>query len=271
MNSKEFKLDNLLIRPLKMALYLPPIVWKGDPVGHIGKNDVFFWVLEGECYLTVDSSHYIIRPGQLAYLPAGKMRSYTHVSENFVMYEMAFSVTSNGSNIMDILGLSSQNLVVDITEKDEMSQLFKTSHHIELFKDPLYDVTWCGNLVKIISTYAEERKKLNGKDISLFAPVLDYMAQNTSSTVNIETLSSLMYMQPTYFIRKFHNCFGMPPMTYFTRMKMYKAMSMLAGTSLSIEEIARELGISDVSYFSRLFKKHCLTTPKQYRAAFKVG
>ena len=89
--------------PEALYLYVPPIVWKGDSVGHMGEYDLFFWVLEGECFLRIDSQNYIIRPGQLAYLPKGKMRAYTHASERFSMYEMAFSATSDAKNLMETL------------------------------------------------------------------------------------------------------------------------------------------------------------------------
>ena len=61
----------------------------------------------------------------------------------------------------------------------------------------------------------------------------------------------------------------MPPITYFNRMKIYKAMGLLAGTDLTIEEISGEIGIFDTSYFARLFKKHCGISPTKYRAEFK--
>ena len=57
------------------------------------KDNSFFLVLEGECFLSIDNENYIIKPGQLAYLPKGKRRAYTHISKSFSMYEMAFSAT----------------------------------------------------------------------------------------------------------------------------------------------------------------------------------
>ena len=268
MNKQIFELEELLIKPVELFLYVPPIVWKGDSVGHIGKNDLFFWVLEGECFLSIDSQSYIIRPGQLAYLPKGKMRAYTHASERFSMYEMAFSAQANGENLMEVLGLAQQNFVVDIPDKEEMSHLFESSHRVELFKNPLYDVAWCANIVNIIRIYAAERQKLSSDDSLVFKPVLEYMSQNISRSVKVEELAVLVYMQPTYFIKQFHKHFGMPPMAYFLRMRMYKAMGMLTGTELPIEEISHAVGIFDTSYFARIFKKHCGVTPTQYRAEF---
>lgn len=264
---QEFK--DLRIKPIKISLYHPPMVWKGDPIGHMGLNDLFFFVMEGECYLNIDSQSYIVRPGQLAFLPKGKMRTYTHVSENFSMYELSFSAEDNGISLMELLGLTQGDFVVDIADKNELNTLFENSSYVESF-NPIYVMKHYANLMNIIAIYTQARQKLTKKKARSFQPVLDYMEKNISSSdVNVEKLSGLMYMQPTYFIQKFHSCFGLSPMAYFTRMRVYKAMSLLLGTSLSLEEISHQIGITDVSYFSRVFKKHCKITPTQYKEAFR--
>ncbi len=269
MDKQIFALNELSVKPLGVFLYVPPIVWKGDSVGHIGENDIFFWVLEGECFLSIDSQSYIVRPGQLAYLPRGKMRAYTHASERFSMYEMAFVAEANGEPLMEVLGLTEQSFVVDIPNKEEMSSLFESSHRKEMFKNPLYDVGWCANIINIIRIYAEERQKQSGKDSLVFKPVVEYMLNNVDKPIKTETLASLVYMQPTYFIKRFHKAYGVPPVAYLNRMRMYKAMGLLAGTDKSIEAISREVGILDTSYFSRIFKKHCNVTPSEYRQEFR--
>ncbi len=269
MKKQMFMLNELSIEPVGVFLYVPPIVWKGDSVGHMGENDIFFWVLEGECFLSIDSQSYIVRPGQLAYLPKGKMRAYTHTSERFSMYEMAFVAKANGEELMDVLGLNEQNFVVDIPNKEEMSNLFESSQRKEMFKNPLYDVGWCANIINIIRIYAEERQKQSGKDNLLFKPVLEYMISNIDKPVKTAELAAIVYMQPTYFIKSFRKNYGIPPMAYLNRMRMYKAMGLLAGTENSIEQIAGAVGISDTSYFSRIFKKHCKVTPTEYRQEFR--
>lgn len=269
MDGQVITLKELTIKPGTLYFYVPPIVWKGDSVGHIGKRDLFFWVLEGECFLRIDTQNYIIRPGQLAYLPKGKIRAYTHASERFSMYEMSFSATSGGKNLMEILNLSEENFVVNIPDKEGMSALFEKSYRKELFKDPLYDVAWCANILNIIKIYAREREKLNTAESTKFKPVLEYMSENIQTNLRTEELAAIVFMQPTYFIKKFHSAYGMPPLAYFNRMKIYKAMGLLAGTELSVEEIAKEVGIFDTSYFTRVFKKYCNVTPTKYRAEFK--
>lgn len=269
MDNRFISLKELTIMPEALYLYVPPMVWKGDSVGHMGEYDLFFWVLEGECFLRVDAQSYIIRPGQLAYLPKGKMRAYTHTSERFSMYEMAFTAMSEGKSLMEILKLTEENFVVDIPDKSGMSKLFENSHRKEMFKNPIYDVALCANIANIIRIYAEEREKLQSAESSKFKRVLEYMAENIGTTVKIEALASLVFMQPTYFIKQFHKVYGIPPMAYFNRMKIYKAMGLLAGTDMSIEAISKTIGILDTAYFTRLFKKHCNITPTKYRAEFR--
>lgn len=269
MPNRVFGLKELTVAPINVSLYVPPIVWKGDSIGHTGKDDLFFWVLEGECFLIIDSESYIIRPGQLAYLPKGKRRAYTHASEKFTMYEMAFSAIANGEELMDVLGLTEENFVVDIPDIERMSRLFESSHRKELFKNPLYDVGWCANIMSIIKIYAEERQKLTGKDARVFKPVLKYMADNIQMPITTNDLASVIHMQPTYFIRRFNRCYGLPPIAYLNRMRMYRAMGFLAESDLPIEAVAHSVGFGDSSYFARVFKKYCRLTPSEYRYQFR--
>lgn len=269
MEHRIFNLHSLTVRPIEVHLFVPPIVWKGDSVGHIGVNDAFFWVLEGQCFLSIDSQNYIVKPGQLAFLPKGKMRAYTHASKSFSMYEIAFEAKANGENLMEVLGLNSKNFVVDIKNKEEMSRLFENSSHKEFYKNPLYDVGWCANIINIIKMYTEEHQKHRGEDSITFKPVFEFMSTHIKDAIKIEDLAALVHMQPTYFIKRFRSEFGLPPLAYLNRMRIYTAMGKLAGTDDSIEQIASEIGIADTSYFARIFKKHCDVTPSEYRAEFK--
>ena len=266
---KSFTIHELSIKPIDIKLYIPPIVWKGDCIGHIGVNDIFFWVLEGECFLNIDSHPFIARPGQLAYLPKGKMRSYTHSSTNFSMYEIAFSAEVNGQDLMEVLGLTDSDFVVDIPQKEEMTKAFESSSHVEMFRNPIYDIGWCANIINIIKLYVEARQKQDNSDSHVFDPVLAHMAENLGTPLTTESLASLVYMQPTYFIRRFKASYGLPPIAYLGQLRLQKAMELLSTTGLSMEKISRAIGIEDTSYFARFFKKNCGVTPSEYRNAFR--
>ena len=269
MTESDFRLRDLRISPLGVHLYVPPIVWKGDCVGHMGTNDTFFFVLEGECFLMVDSDTVIVRPGQLAFLPKGKMRCYTHASEPFSMYEMAFSAEIGESNLMQGLGLSSPPYAVDVADVPLMRTLFESSHRKELYKDALYDIGWCANILNMIKTYALAHRKYKSADALALLPAVEHMQNNINRALKTAELAACVHMQTTYFIRRFTAAYGCPPQNYFRHLKLYRAMRLLATTDRTVEEISHAVGIPDTSYFSRFFKQNCHLTPREYRAAFK--
>jgi len=271
MNIQNLSADGLWVKPFSIRMHVPPVVWKGDPVGHIGARDTFFWILEGECYLNIDSQYYIARPGQLVYLPKGKLRSYTHASTTFSMYEMAFAANVNGKDLMEILDLKTSGFVVDIDPQDEMSRLFESSNRIELNKNPVYDLAWCANLINIIRLYTQAHQKQEKQNRIPFTPVLEYMAANLHHSISTEDMARLIHMQPTYFIRRFKDAYGLPPVAYLGRLRLHKAMELLVTTDRPIEQISCSVGIQDAAYFARFFKKHCGITPSEYRNLFKRG
>ena len=263
------EIKSLEISPLYTALYISPIVWKGDPVGHIGRNDVFFFVLDGECYLDIDSDVHIIRKGELAFLPRGKHRRYTQTSESFAMYEMAFSATANGHNLMEALGYSSENFVVEANRPDELKRLFESSAHIELQRDPLYDLAAASNTLNVIRMYCEARAKLDCNERIAFLPITKYMSEHLSDDISLAELAAVACSSPTYFIRKFHRAFGVSPISYLNRLRIYKAMSYLSSSDMQVEDVAAAVGIKEPSYFSRVFKNHVGATPTEYKLAFR--
>lgn len=86
--------------------------------------------------------------------------------------------------------------------------------------------------------------------------------------VAVEELASEACMSVGHFIRLFRTQLGCTPAQFLIERKMMKAKLMLATESLMTKEIAYRLGYEDVSYFTRLFKKHTGTTPRLYRLSY---
>jgi AraC family transcriptional activator of pobA len=60
---------------------------------------------------------------------------------------------------------------------------------------------------------------------------------------------------------------GFPPLHFIQHRIGMGAVSLLAHSQLSIQEIAWELGFEDADYFSRFFHKKFLFTPTAFRRA----
>jgi len=94
-----------------------------------------------------------------------------------------------------------------------------------------------------------------------------YMAQHLDQPLQVATLAALANISPSHFFALFKRRIGSAPMDYFTRLRMQRACRLLERTTLSVKEIASELGYDDPFYFSRVFKSVNSMAPSDYRVA----
>lgn len=260
-------MSNFNLMTIGVHMHIPPITWKGDPVGHMGQRDAFFFVVNGECYIRIDDESFIIKAGELAFLPKEKMRAYSTVNSDFVMYEYNFEFSIDGKRWIDALGFKDGGYSIAVDDPQQVAKLYEQSLRRELIKDKMYDVVWYASLSELLKQFVVKRRELDSKT-QPFKDVLKYIEENIEETFKIEKLAEIACMQPTYFIKRFKASFGVTPITYINKMKMYKAMSILASSDCTIEKAGKKVGIPDSSYFSKLFKQHCHTTPAEYRKMF---
>jgi transcriptional regulator GlxA family with amidase domain len=92
-----------------------------------------------------------------------------------------------------------------------------------------------------------------------------YMAQHLDQPLQVASLARMAGTSPSHFFVLFKRWAGFSPIDYFIRLRMQKASRLLASTSMSVKEIAANLGYGDPLYFSRLFRSFCGVAPSGYR------
>lgn len=256
------------LTPVAAHLYVPPITWKGDPIGHIGKYDCFFFLLQGECYIKIEENSFVLRPGQLAFLPKGRMRTYTSMSRELSMYEIAFDFKIGERHWCDAMEYSGDCFCVDVKDTQYVSTLFETSVRHEYIKDICHDLQCYANFVQILNTYIRARSEAEAMAIP-FEGTVRFMESNLNTSLKVGELAKIACMETTYFIKKFKSAFGITPINYLNKLRIYRSMTLLLSTDLSIEKISEEVGIFDISYYSKMFKHYCTISPSEYRKLFR--
>ena len=95
--------------------------------------------------------------------------------------------------------------------------------------------------------------------------VYDFIESNYMNNISIDTLAVLCNMSKFYFIRYFRKVTQQTPIEYINTVRIQKACRLLSQEENKILDIAMAVGIKDVSYFNRLFKKTLGITPTRYR------
>lgn len=98
------------------------------------------------------------------------------------------------------------------------------------------------------------------------ARVVDIILDAPGDDYTVESLAETAAMSRSAFAERFTESFGRSPMNFVNHVRMQRAAQLLAVENLSIDDIARTVGYSSRSHFSRAFKDHSGLPPKDFRS-----
>lgn len=96
--------------------------------------------------------------------------------------------------------------------------------------------------------------------------LLDHIAGHYAERLALKDAARMAGMSQPKFVKVFKRVAGMTFVAYMTHLRVANAARLLKETTLSVAEIASQVGFSDQSYFDRRFKRAFGRTPKDFRA-----
>lgn len=98
-----------------------------------------------------------------------------------------------------------------------------------------------------------------------------YLMQNYQKRITLEDLGNQFNLNPFYLQKQFKRYIGQSPSEYVIYLRMTHAKEQLRNSHKSIGEVAAEVGIDNLGYFTRLFKKQEGMTPHEYCKLWPTG
>lgn len=83
--------------------------------------------------------------------------------------------------------------------------------------------------------------------------------------LSLKQLAEMLNVSPRSLSRRFEKATGSTTMKYLQKQRLQVAKQMLSNSSLSIEQIAQQVGFSSASVFGRSFRAYYGKSPLQYR------
>ena len=100
----------------------------------------------------------------------------------------------------------------------------------------------------------------------LVAAATDLLDHDLQHHWTLDELSGRLYVGKFHLVRQFNRWVGLPPIAYLNRRRAERAAMLLASTDAPVASIGADVGWPDPSQFSRRFRQHMETTPREYRA-----
>ena len=124
---------------------------------------------------------------------------------------------------------------------------------------------------KMIHEYCEYVHKYSLKQYTpTIQKIIHYINLNISNDLSLGEIASVVNMNASYVSDLFKKETGSTISYYIHYQRMRHAAHFLRNTQSSISSIAQSVGIYDVNYFSRLFKRYMGQSPSKYRKQITI-
>lgn len=205
-----------------------------------------------------------ITEGTVFLLRPGEWHTYRpDESTGWECYWVGFSGAVTGS-------LQHENTIIQIGYDEEMVALYRKILDVSNDERPGYQQLLSGILIHLLAYLFYREKDRNWRDKEVFNKMEKarlIIREKINTSISPEEIAASLNMSYTWFRRIFRQYTGLAPAQYITQLKIQKAKELLSVTTMSVKEIALELGYESIDYFSTQFKKQTNTTPGTFRKA----
>jgi AraC family transcriptional regulator of arabinose operon len=122
----------------------------------------------------------------------------------------------------------------------------------------------------IENSSAREEKEQNNS-LLYVKNVINYIQLKYSEPIKIDTIAMSLGLNRSYLTRLFKEATGYSLQEYLLTYRMKMAVKLLADESISVNEIASDVGYNDTFTFSKAFKRHFGCSPTDYRKSHLVS
>ena len=249
----------------------------------------FLYVDRGSVVVTAGADTYFMKAGELAFHCPNEFHAFQSVGEADIVV-VSFLCESAAMHRLEkkVLLLHSrekEHLKMLIQESQQVYQYFENvAPNINMTKKA--NVPWASD--QLIKTYLEQlfihicRRDDNvefsqravpvnstARGLVLAQRIKDYLAENYTQHITLESLSLEMGVSVSQIKRVFREEIGESMVNYITHLRISQAKRMIREGRYNFTQIAESVGYDSIYYFSYLFKKHTGKTLSEYGRSLK--
>lgn len=170
--------------------------------------------------------------------------------------------------------ISPRKPVVKVSAEDAVQAVF--AHTLQSVRQhrPALQQILAGAIANLLGLFYSAQQALPAPEAAQANKIESAIARIQSDfarDVDMQALANDLGVSYSWLRAKFTDHTGLAPRQYLLELRMVRARSLLAETSLTVKEIAVQTGFGDEHYFSRIFRQRLKCTPSQWRSHFRRG
>lgn len=230
-------------------------------------------VLDGDAVLYADNNTYNLTCGDVVVISPYMLHSYKiFAGKPFYHYCLCFDLSLLCDT--DIIPKSDNDIIqihTHIKHTDEISKKLSeyaaNAYHACNNKNKGWELFAIGNMMLFFGILKSENKikKAVKNDSDFCRRIIEFISNNYPHNITSADAAKALYISNSYFCRVFKENFGCCFQDYLAMYRIEKSKTLLKLTNKTISEISADTGFNSFSYYSKIFKKYNLCTPREYR------
>lgn len=275
-------IKELADHPLSESCYTTAIGYYPQAISHEMKRSdhddfILIYCAEGKGELTIEEKKKAIKAGDLFVLPPNTPHTYrADKAFPWTVYWCHFQ----GKNACDFFEYIYKDYtfpmlhyMTDIDLIQSFRALVDSVKNSSLLAELIHTSNLFRHILTKIAQLSRHKDLSEGGSTSNKVPISKiqrFMRSNIDKQLSLSELASLSHCSKFHFARQYLAATGKPPLKQFIEIKIEHASFLLEQTSLSISEIASQIGYDDALYFSRVFRRVRGISPSEYRKSLII-
>jgi AraC family transcriptional activator of pobA len=102
-----------------------------------------------------------------------------------------------------------------------------------------------------------------------FKEMLLYIEEHFNDRITLSQAATMVHLSPYHFCKTFKKLTGLTLIQYINLQRIYEAEKLLRTTTLTVTEIAEQIGCGSINSFSKIFKQYKGYSPMSVRQSLK--
>lgn len=231
---------------------------------------IFYYILEGELWLSEEEEKYHLQENDYIFLEPGKEHvGYKSSACRFLYVHFKGDFVCRDSLCKDIISVSKTGQISHVSDIVTLNEAAAEFGNFTSLNKIYIDMVKSCDFLKIMCIIARssERVAINknsefGGKIGFLVPeLINYLQNCYAEEITGETIEIRFNYNFDYLNRQFKKWTGQTIFHYLNGVRIEHAKSLILTQFYSMEEVAYRCGFHDTGYFYRVFKKYTKTTP----------
>ena len=244
--------------------------FKGPFITHWHENIELLYIIDGSAKITCGSDEAIYEPGDTAVINSGKFHFIEPIGETVVYYCLIVSRDYLAPKGIDT---DSEIFKAKIRDADIGLYMDKIEEAFHEKRNKLYKMRImsfvtliCERLYTYHRESEDELPEKESASLIICKKIMKYINKNFDSVIDISDIAKNLGVSKFYMCRCFKACTGYGIVEFANIYKTERAKELIYSGKMNVSEAAEHCGFSNLSYFTRVFKKNTGLLPSEVKS-----